>query len=498
MEFEQVIVLNPPSPLGYVANKDSMGGFGQLFPRGAVLMPPLDLAYLAGFLASKDVPLRVVEAQGEGLEPEAFVSGVVAIVGRQPSLCVARTSAPSLDWDLSLLDSIKLKAPAAATAIYGPIVPHIVARAEREPRLDFVIRGEPDETVWELACGRPQDEILGLGFRADGEFKFGLDRPFNRNLDDLPFPAWELLPYKRYTLPRSSTTKAVPFLPMLTSRGCPYGCNYCPYPVGQGLNWRYRTPQNVVDEIEHLVRDLGVRYILFRDPMFSMRPRRVVEICEEIQRRSLKVRWKCETRFDRLDEPTLRAMAMAGCEGVNFGIESVDVDIQANVGRKPIPPETIIEIVALCRRLKIKVFCFFIVGLPGDTRTTILDSIAFALSLRPNWVQFTAASPFIGTRLRGWALEQGLIGSDEYAYVNSHEAMIGNENLSKREIALLLGFAKFFERFVINRGGIFKDDRRGGVYAVGRECADALTQAVGRAAFAIGRAGLRRKMPRFA
>ena len=169
---------------------------------------------------------------------------------------------------------------------------------------------------------------------------------------------------------------------MLTSRGCPFGCHYCPYPVGQGLPWRFRSPGNVVDEIEHLVKDLGIQYILFRDPMFSLRLSRVVEICKEIQRRRLVFKWKCETRPDYLDEPTVRAMAAAGCEGINFGVESSEVAIQAGVGRKPISQEVIISRVALCREVGIKTFCFFIIGLPGDTVDTILGSIAFAVRIR--------------------------------------------------------------------------------------------------------------------
>jgi radical SAM superfamily enzyme YgiQ (UPF0313 family) len=304
----------------------------------------------------------------------------------------------------------------------------------------------------------------------------------------LPFPKWELLPHHRYTLPKSSATAAVPFLPMLTSRGCPFGCHYCPYPVGQGLPFRYRSPQNVVDEIQHLVQDLGIKYILFRDPMFSLRQNRVVEICNEITRRGLHFRWKCETRPDCLNEETLRAMATAGCEGVNFGVESAEVTIQANVGRKPITQDKIIEMVTLCRKLHIKTFCFFIIGLPGDTLQTILSTIEFAIRLRPNWVQFTAASPLVGTELRDWALDRGLVVEDEYAYRSSHEAMIGNENLSKDQIAALHRFTLFLERYLLNRGGVLKDaTRTDRLYTAARRLADVVGHGSARLAFALAR-----------
>jgi len=500
--FTRVIVVSPPSPPGYVANRDSMGGFGQLFPVGAPVLPPLDVPYLAGYLADKSVPLEVLEAQGLDLTREQVAKRVteIAVANRPERMLVAvRTSAPTLDWDLSVCAAIKDGVTNVALALYGPVVPHVLKRLQRESCLDYILRGEPDETVYELAIGRQEEEILGLTYRRGELWVEGPPRPFLKDLDSLPFPKWELLPYHRYTLPKSSATASVPFLPMLTSRGCPYGCHYCPYPVGQGLPFRYRSPRNVVDEIEHLVKKLGIKYILFRDPMFSLRLDRVIEICDEIQRRELIFEWKCETRPDCLNEETLRAMAAAGCDGINFGVESAEMEIQANVGRKPISQEKITEMVALSRRLGIKTFCFFIIGLPGDTVQTILATIAFAIRLRTNWVQFTAASPFIGTKLREWAVAAGLIAEDEYAYINSHEAMIGNENLTKGQVEALLRFAKFFERYLINRGGILKDEnRRGILYSGARSAADLISDLSARTIFAFGRMRLERVYSRTA
>ena len=491
MRFAKVILVNPPSPPGYVANRDSMGGFGQLYPLGATILPPLDLPYLAGYLASRDVTLEVLEAEGLGIEATELARRIAlsAAAGATASLVVVRTAAPTLDDDLRACALVKRATGAVAIAIYGAVVAHVRKRLERETALDFIVHGEPDETIFELATGRPEKDVLGLSYRADGAWLDNPPRPFERRLDEIPFPKWELFPYQKYAIPQSSAAADLPFLPMLTSRGCPFGCHYCPYPVGQGIPWRFRSPQNVVDEIEHLVRDLGIEYIVFRDPMFSLRMPRVVEICEEIRRRGLVFKWKCETRPDCLDEETVRAMAMAGCDGINFGVESAEEEIQKNVGRKPISREKIIEMTSLCRRHGIKTFCFFIIGLPGDTVETILQTIDFAIRLNANWVQFTAATPFIGTKLREWAVERGMVTEEEYAYVSSHVATIGNERLSKQQVDALHRFAKVFERYLLNRGGILKDDNRSGaVYGTARSAANFLSALSARALFAIGRA----------
>ena len=490
MRFEKVIAINPPSPPGYVANRDSMGGYGQLYPIGATPFPPLDLPYLAGYLTHKGIPVEVLETLGLGLDVSALTSRIATIAGKKPAsiLAVVRTALCSLDWDLSVCDAIKKANPEIKLAVYGSIVPHLQKRVEQEPGLDYIIQGEPDETAYELAAGKPEGEILGLNYRRGDSWVQRPPRPFLKELDQLPFPKWELLPYQRYALPKSSATAAVPFLPMLTSRGCPFGCHYCPYPIGQGVPFRFRSPENVVDEIEHLVKDLRIQYILFRDPMFSLRQNRVVEICNEIQARALKFKWKCETRPDCIAEETLQAMAAAGCDGINFGVESAEVEIQAGVGRKPITREKIIEMVNLCRRIGIKTFCFFIIGLPGDTVHSILETIQFGIRLRPNWIQFNAASPMIGTKLRAWAVSKGLTPDDEYAYRNSHEAMIGNENLSKEQVKALHRFAVIFERYLINRGGVLKDENRKDMgYSAARSIADFAASLSAKAFFAIGR-----------
>jgi hypothetical protein len=495
VRFKEVVIVNPPSPPGYTANRDSMGGYGQLYPAGVNIAPPLDMPYLAGYLAEKGVPIHVLEAQGLELTVDGLIENIRKAIGPDPksALIVVRTALCSLDWDLSVCKAIKAGASSASVAIWGSVLPHVRNRVRQESSLSYVIHNEPDETVYELSAGTPEDKILGLSWRRADGWAENPERPFLKELDKLPFPKWELMPYKRYAIPRSSNAGPLPFLPMLTSRGCPFGCHYCPYPLGQGLPFRHRSPQNVVDEIEHLVKDLGIEYILFRDPMFSLRQDRVLEICNEIQRRGLVFRWKCETRPDCIDENTLKAMAAAGCNGINFGVESSEMQIQKNVGRKPISGKVIIDRVALCRKLGIKTFCFFIIGLPGDTAQTILDTIGFALSLRANWVQFNAASPMIGTKLRDWAVSSGLTPDNEYSYRSSHEAMMGNENLTKNEVQALHRFAFFLEKYLLNRGGVLKDEtRRGLIYGTAKKAADFTADTSARLIFALGRVRFQR------
>jgi hypothetical protein len=203
-----------------------------------------------------------------------------------------------------------------------------------------------------------------------------------------------------------------------------------------------------------------VQHILFRDPMFSMQQKRVIAICDEIVRRGLKVGWKCETRVDCLDEVTIASMAAAGCTGINFGVESTDPEVQKGVHRKPILMPEFVEKVALCRKYHISTFAFFVVGLPGDTLETILDSMEFAVKMKANWTQFTVATPFVGTPMHDWAVKQGFISPDFYQILNAHTTSPGNEHLSATDIERLHRFAHVLQDVFLNRKGILKNERR--------------------------------------
>ena len=495
MSAPGAFLINPPSPPGRVSNKDSMGGFGQLYPAGAPPFPPLDIPYLAATLTHEEHAVRVFESVAMGWGVDELRGAVAREDGADGALFVVRTSLPTVDWDLEVCAALRAAFPASRILVYGPVVKPLLARVQREPSVDYAVIGEPDQPVLELVEGKAASEVSGLVWRDGDAWTRNADRPFEKNLDALPFPRWDLMPYDRYVIPKSAAAGSLRFLPMLSSRGCPFGCNYCPYPVGQGLPWRKRSAANVVDELEHLVRDLGVEYVIFRDPLFSANKQRVAAICEDIIARGLRVRWRCETRIDCLDEPTIAIMAKAGCSGVNFGVESVDPQVQKNVERKPITEEQFVETVALLRKHGIATFAFFVIGLPGDTVDTILTTIGFALRLGASWTQFTTATPFIGTRLHDWAVEHGFVAEDHYRINNAHEELIGNENLTAAQVHRLHRFAQFMQKNFMNRRGILKNElATGRAYRAAKRVLDTAMAPVEWVVLRTGSAVLRRSI----
>src|SRR5262249_19023249 len=147
MHYKKIIIVNPPSPPGFVANRDSMGGFGQLYPLGATILPPLDLPYLAASLLERGVPVEVIESQGLDLQLDGLVERIRNMVDTSSSqtLAVLRVALCSLDWDLSVCRAIKERISGISVAIWGSVLPHVNQRVMQESSLDYVIHNEPDD-----------------------------------------------------------------------------------------------------------------------------------------------------------------------------------------------------------------------------------------------------------------------------------------------------------------------------------------------------------------
>lgn len=245
---------------------------------------------------------------------------------------------------------------------------------------DFVVKGEIENIASRLAQGNIPEGIIDAGFVDD--------------LDTLPFPAWDQFPLKKYKY--SIVTNQGITLPMLSSRGCPYTCNYCPYLVNS--KYRCRTAENVVAEIEYLAGKYHAKGISFRDPVFTFDRQRALEIAELIQKKGLDIRFGIEARTDRLDEELLRELYKAGLRSVEVGIESANQNLLKENSRKAPSREQQEMIISTCHRLGIRVIGNYILGLANDTEQGINQTIAYAKRLNTFAIQFTVTTPYPGTR----------------------------------------------------------------------------------------------------
>jgi len=432
-----ITIVNPPSPPDTVSIKDTMGGFGQLQPKGFnIKLLPLDSLYAAAMLRSKGIPVEVYDCLCSDWELEDLIKHFKV---KKPEFVALRTSTPSFDWDMRVAHEIK-GVINSKIIIFGPQVTFFPDETINRDAVDAVVIGEPEETLLEIAGQKGFKGCKGVWYKEEGRLVKNLPREPIRDLDTLPFPAWDLVPYQRLDA-RGYMRGFKPFVTTLTSRGCPHGCIYCPYPVIQGQKLRLRSPERVVDELWWLVKDLGVKAVFFRDPEFALRRNRVIAICQDVIKRKLHLAWRCETRIENLDQELVALMAKSGCIGLNIGIESADEAVLQNIKRKKVSLKQAIRVIKECKKNNIDTLCFFILGLPGDTKQSALKTIRYALKLNPTVMEFTVATPYPGTGLRKWAEKRGFIEVDSLTAMTGYEVSMRNEHLTADDIYRLQQFA---------------------------------------------------------
>jgi magnesium-protoporphyrin IX monomethyl ester (oxidative) cyclase len=316
-----------------------------------------------------------------------------------------------------------------------------------DKNVDIVVIGEGELTAIELMrkleSGADFSSVKGVACRKDGKIIINERREFIDDLDSLPFPARHLLPMKEYFEAKSThggEAKWSPVTSMITSRGCPGICIFCSIHDIWGRKWRSRSAKNVVDEIEHMVKNYHIKELHFEDDNLTLNKQRMMEICDGIIERGLnkKIRWTTpnSVMVATLDEEVLTKMKQSGCYLLSFGIESGDEHILREVVRKNVPFGRLREIIKICRRLKIETAGSFIIGLPGETLETFQKTIDFAKDIGLDRASFLAATPFPGTDLYKICTERGYIPRDmSWSSLRTiGSAVISTEEFTKEDV----------------------------------------------------------------
>jgi magnesium-protoporphyrin IX monomethyl ester (oxidative) cyclase len=291
------------------------------------------------------------------------------------------------------------------------------------PNVDFVVIGEMENTVSELIEALQREardfgQIKGLGFVKDGKAVVTAARPVITDLDSLPFPARHLLPLKVYADAvkenplRGEIRK--PWTIMITSRGCPYKCVFCSSCNLWGRKWRARSPENVVDELESVVKTFGVEQVDFYDDNMTVDRKRMEKICDLIIKRRIHVEWFTPNgiRADTLDEELLWKMKQAGCKKIRIAPESGVQRVVDEVIGKNLDLKSVEKAVVAAKKVGIGVGCFFVIGLIGETKADIEQTIRFAYKLRSLGAEsfiFSIAMPLYGTELYEQAKRGGFL-----------------------------------------------------------------------------------------
>lgn len=397
--------------------------------------------------------VRIIDDMVENLNFETLIKRV------KNSIMVGITSTtPTFNSALKYARKIKEVLPDIFVVLGGVHVTFRPLDAAKNDFVDAVCVSEGEETIVEVAekveAGKTLEDVKGVVYRSENEIVDNGPRGFIRDLDSLPFPAYDLMPLERYSL----FGERLEQFPMITSRGCPFACRYCSSSLFMGHRFRVRSAENVVDEIEWLVSDFNAKHIAFSDDTFTLSRRRVEAICDEIRRRGIDVEWSCSSRVDTTNEDMLKKMKEAGCSAIYFGVESASPRI-LDFYRKKIDSEKVRRAVTLARKYGIRVICSFIIGAPMERKEEMRATLKFALELDPDYAQFSVLTPYPGTEIFDEAERKGWILSRNFDDFTAGKPVLKNFFMSPQEISRFLKYC--YLRFYLRPKFILREVKRG-------------------------------------
>jgi len=293
-----------------------------------------------------------------------------------------------------------------------------------------IVRGEPEQLLWKL------DDVLGI---PSGTSDVGSVR----NLDDLPFPDWSLFQPHRFKI--GYDFWKFPTGMIQQSRGCTFTCNYCPYIMVENAT-RFRAPGAILEELRQAIQTYGFRSFKFRDPLFGLDRKRVLELAEGIGKLPKKIQFSIESRIDLLRPDTLRALKAVGLTSVTVGIETPDETTLRQYKRAPIKDDRQREFVVFCRGLGIRTVAGFMIGFPHDTPQSIHDVLRYAKKVNPTWANFNIVTPYPGTEFFQQIRQE--IASFDFTQYDVYTPVMKYQHLSPEQVLKLHArcFTSFYFR----------------------------------------------------
>jgi anaerobic magnesium-protoporphyrin IX monomethyl ester cyclase len=428
----KVLLIHPPiehmalSFRGWSLGGDSIG-----------LYPPIGLMYLAAYMRkSTGYEVRILDAVAERLGPDG-----IGQYSREfsPDLVGLTATTPTFYDVMESAKAVRQACPKAHICIGGPHTTFWWGETVRKPEVDSVVLGEGERTFTELALSldkrTPLTRVRGLVFKEGGRVIKNGGADVIEDLDSIPPPAVDLVPFKRYCS-FNAAEKSVAMI--FGSRGCPFQCTYC---YKGAPTFRVRSVESVLDEMQ-MYYDLGIREFLFFDDVFNVPPKRAIEVSEGILGRGLKVRWTFRGRADHITEELVIKAKKAGCALISLGIEDC-TDEGLRMIKKGISIAQVMEAVRIIKRHGIETSTNWIIGLPRHrSDKDIAELLRFAKKVDSTYAQFMVLVPYVGTEIYADGVAKGVLKPEEWADLvkePSPDALlpVWDEHLSREQLGKL-------------------------------------------------------------
>jgi len=363
---------------------------------------PLGIAYIAAYLRQNGVSVAILDAEAENLSIDDIRAKIKSI---SPDIVGVSSMTPTVHDDLEVAKTAK---DLGCKVVVGG------AQANAMPEetlqfnfVDFIIQGEGEIPMFQLlqALGEKISfsEVKGLGYKnSNGEII--LNEPYiHDNIDELPFPARDLLPYEKYF----SLISKGRLTTVCAGRGCPFQCGFC-FKQPQDRKCRFRSPESVADEIQEVIQKYGINEINFVTDTLTFKKDFIIGFCEELINRNINISWIAPTRVDCITPEIILLMKKAGCRSLRFGVESGSPEI-LKLMNKNIELEQVLTAFNWAKQAKIETFAYLIIGYLNETEETVKQTLKFVKKLKPDLLMYNVATPLPKTKLFEQAVKAGLV-----------------------------------------------------------------------------------------
>lgn len=449
--------------------------FGKLGPSLSGFAPPVDIGLIAAFLREKGCVVRIIDADAEELTP---VETAEKIAVYNPILAGIFAHTIRMMHAGQTVKELRLKAPQVKILLGGRHPSALPEKTLVEEKPDFVCNGEALYPLLELLkilkSGGAGDnyKINGIWYMKNGKVVSNPPAPLIKDLDELPLIAWDLLPMDRYRAHNwhcfDNLDERRPYAIIYTSLGCPFNCTYCCVNATYGASGiRFRSPEKVIEEIDYLVKNYGIKNIRFVDDIFTFKPERVMRICDLIIERGYDLNIWCYARVDTVNEAMLKKMKQAGIRWVCYGLEAGHERVREGVFKK-LSGDKIKKGIEMTQAAGIYIIANFVFGLPDDDLQTMRSTLDMAKEYNFEYVNFYVAMAWPGSKLYEDALKKGmkLPGNwSGYAQLSRETLPLPTKYISAAEVLRFRDYA--FTEYFSNKKYLEMMNRKFGPEVVG-------------------------------
>lgn len=409
-------------------------------------MPPLGILYLASVLENEKYVVDILDFQAHATSWEEIEKNIKSSVYDFYGITA---TTPIVNNAYRISEIIKKYHPGSKVTLGGVHVTALPEEALNRYSVDYVIRGEAEDSFVNLVRAKPLKSITGISYKANNRIHHVNAADIIEDLDSLPFPAFHKVNLKFYR-PALGSYRRLPAINMLTTRGCLGKCTFC---NSANVPLRKRSAMNIFLEIDMLYNKYGIREISFYDDTFTVYQKNVDELCDLLIRNKINISWCCFARVDYVNLLLLKKMKAAGCHQIMYGVEAADNEILKNINKR-IDFRKNKEVINMTRKSGITVRCTFMFGSPGETEETIERTIHYSLLLNPEIVVYNITTPYPGTEMFKWAKETGHLATENWNDYNLSEPVMKLPTVSSKVIKQKLKEA--FKRFYFRPYFLFK------------------------------------------